>query len=98
MANIFTWEAQDVDLKECIKIATNCQQNDTMVLQFNIYDYDNPVDLTNLNVSFVAKKPDGTIYGQAENITKTNNFIKITCSEQLTSVTKTWASGAPCSS
>lgn len=87
MANIFTWEAQDVDLKECIKLTTNCQQNDTMVLQFNVYDYDIPVDLTNFNVTFVAKKPDGTIYGQTEDITKSNNFLTITCDSQLTSVT-----------
>ena len=70
MANIFTWESQDIDLKECIKVKTNCQQNDTMVLQFKIYDYDNPVDLTNYNITFVAKKPNGDIYGQAESITK----------------------------
>lgn len=87
MSNIFTWESQDIDLKECIKLKTNCQQNDTMILQFNVYDYDIPVDLTNFNVSFVAKKPDGTIYGQAENIVKTNNLLKITCNEQLTSIT-----------
>lgn len=87
MANIFTLETQDIDLKDCIKLKTNCQQSDTMVLQFNVYDYDNLVDLTNFNVTFVAKKPDGTIYGQTENITKTNNFLKITCDSQLTSVT-----------
>jgi hypothetical protein len=87
MSNIFTWESQDIDLKEYIKLKTNCQQNDTMVLQFNVYDYDIPVDLTNFNVSFVAKKPDGTIYGQVENIVKTNNLLKITCNEQLTSIT-----------
>jgi len=87
MSNIFTWDAQDIDLKECIKIKTNCQQDDTMVLQFNIYDYDNSVNLTNFNVTFIAKKPDGTIYGQAESIEKSNNYLKITCDSQLTSVT-----------
>lgn len=87
MSNIFTWDAQDIDLKDTIKLKTNCQQSDTMVLQFNVYDYDNPVDLTNYNITFIAKKPDGTPYGQAENITKSNNFIKITCDSQLTAVT-----------
>lgn len=87
MANIFTWELQDIDLKECVKIKTNCQQNDTMVLQFKIYDYDSPVDLTNYNVTFVAKKPSETIYGQTENITKLSNSLTITCDSQLTSET-----------
>lgn len=87
MANIFTWDWQDIDLKDCIKVKTNCQQNDTMVLQFKIYDYDNPVDLTNYNVTFVAKKPDNTIYGQAESITKSSNSLTITCDSQLTSDT-----------
>jgi len=88
MANIFTWEVQDIDLKECIKLKTNCQQSDTMILQFNIYDHDIPVDLTNFNVAFVAKKPDGSIYAltEDENITKVGNLLTITCGEQLTVV------------
>jgi hypothetical protein len=87
LANIFTWDVQDIDLKECVKLRTNCQQMDTMVMQFNVYDYDIPVDLTNFNITFVAKKADGTIYGQVENITKTGNLLTITCSSQLTSIT-----------
>jgi hypothetical protein len=84
MSNIFTWEAQDIDLKECIKVSINCQQDDTVILQFNIFDYDIPVDLTNYNVSFIAKKPSGLVYGQAQNITKSNNLLTITCDSQLT--------------
>jgi len=87
MSNIFTWETQDIDLKECIKLKTNCQQMDTMVLQFNVYDYDVPVDLTNFNITFVAKKPDGTIYGQVENITKVGKLLTINCSNQLSTST-----------
>ena len=85
MANIFTREAQDIDLKDCIKLKTNCQQLDTMVMQFNVYDYDVPVDLTNFNIEFRAVKPDGTLYSQIEKgITKVNNLLTITCDNQLT--------------
>lgn len=87
MSNIFAWEAQDIDLKDTIKLKTNCEQSDTMILQFKIYDYDSPVDLTNFNVSFVAKKPSGNIYGQVENIIKSSNSLTITCDSQLTSET-----------
>jgi len=85
MANIFTWEAQDIDLKDCIKLKTNCQQLDTMVMQFNVYNYDIPVDLTNFNIEFRGIKPDGTLYSQIEKgITKVNNLLTITCDNQLT--------------
>jgi hypothetical protein len=84
--NIFTYESQDIDLKECIKITTNCQQLDTIVLQFKVYNYDTPVDLTNFNIAFEAVKSDGTLYGQVDNIIKSGNSLSITCTNDLTSV------------
>jgi hypothetical protein len=86
MANIFTYETQDIDLKDCIKLKTNCQQLDTIVLQFNVYNYDIPVDLTNFNIEFRAVKPDGTLYSQTQDIIKVSNLLTISCNNQLTSV------------
>lgn len=86
MSDIFTYDFQDLDLKESIKLRTKCQQLDTIVLQFNIYNYDIPVDLTNFNIEFRAVKSDGTFYSQVDNITKVENTLTISCNNQLTSV------------
>lgn len=86
MPDIFTYESQDVDLKECIKLRTNCQQLDTITLQFNVFNYDIPVDLTNFNIEFRATKSDGTLYSQVDGITKVGNVLTIQCENQLTSV------------
>jgi hypothetical protein len=86
MSDIYTYEPQDLDLKESIKLRTDCSQLDTITLQFNIYNYDIAVDLSNFNIEFRGIKPDGNLYSQAESITKVGNLLTINCSNELTSV------------
>jgi hypothetical protein len=83
---MFTYEL-DIDMKQEFQMGfdTEAHQLDTMILKCYMYNEGVPLDTTNYNVEFRAKKPDGTDYIQRKyGIEKGIGYININCTDELT--------------
>ena len=86
MANteIFEIDNRDIDLKNYQKINIPVALNDTIILKFDIFNNNAPVDLTDFNIEFRAYLPKSIVpYSQTDNIVKSGNTLTITCDKEL---------------
>lgn len=82
--NINEYKPEDIDLKIEKRIPLVCKQNDNITLNFNVFDYGNPVDLSNFFIEFRIQQSNGAVHSQTTGITKTGNAIKIVCANEVT--------------
>lgn len=84
--NINNFESSDIDLKIEKRIPLICKQYDDVTLNFNVFDYGNPVDLSKYYIEFKIRQPNGNEVTQTSGIIKNNNSIKINCIDEVTAV------------
>lgn len=84
--NINNFESSDIDLKIEKRVPLVCKQYDDITLNFNIFDYGNPVDLSKYYIEFKVRQPNGNEVTQTSGIIKNNNTIKIDCIDEVTAV------------
>ncbi len=82
--NINEYKPEDIDLKIEKRIPLVCKQNDNITLNFNVFDYGNPVDLSNFFIEFRIQQSNGAVHSQTTGITKSGNAIKIVCANEVT--------------
>ena len=82
--SIFEIDNHDIDLKNYQKVNLKASLNDTVILKFNIFNDNSPVDLTDFNVEFRAYTAKSSVpYSQTDNITKSGNTLTIICDKEL---------------
>lgn len=84
--NINNFESSDIDLKIEKRIPLVCKQYDDITLNFNVFDYGNPVDLSKYYIEFKVRQPNGNEVTQTSGIIKNSNSIKIDCIDEVTAV------------
>ena len=84
--NINEYKPEDIDLKIEKRIPLVCKQNDNITLKFNVFDYGNPVDLSNFFTEFRIQQNNGATHVQTTGITKSGNAIKIVCANEVTAL------------
>jgi uncharacterized protein YdcH (DUF465 family)/ribosomal protein S18 len=84
--NINEYKPEDIDLKIEKRIPLVCKQNDNITLNFNVFDYGNPVDLSNFFIEFRIQQSNGAVHSQTTGITKSGNAIKIVCANEVTAL------------
>lgn len=82
--SIFEIDNRDIDLKNYQKVNIPVALNDTVILKFNIFNENAPVNLEEFNIEFRAYLPKSTVpYSQTDNITKSGNTLTIICDKEL---------------
>lgn len=84
--NINEYKPEDIDLKIEKRIPLVCKQNDNITLNFNVFDYGNPVDLSNFFIEFRIQQNNGATHVQTTGLTKSGNAIKIVCANEVTAL------------
>ena len=82
--DLFTKDNVEVDFKEFEKIRIKAVQNDTLILNFTVFNNNQPVVLSDYNIEFRANLPNGNIYSEENTITINGNELKITCDSTVT--------------
>lgn len=82
--DLFTKDNVEVDFKEFEKIRLKAVQNDTLILNFTVFNNNQPVTLSDYNIEFRANLPNGEIYSEENAISINGNELKITCDSTVT--------------
>ena len=82
--DLFTKDNVEVDFKEFEKIRLKAVQNATLILNFTVFNNNQPVTLSDYNIEFRANLPNGEIYSEENAISINGNELKITCDSTVT--------------
>lgn len=82
--DLFIFDTEEVDVKEMMKIRIPMVQNDTPILKFRVYNYGEPVDLSEYHYEFRGFLPNGELYSEEDNLTISGNEITIVCDKTVT--------------
>lgn len=82
--DLFVFDTEEIDVKEMRKIRIPMIQNDTPILKFRVYNYGEPLDLTEYHIELRMFLVNGELYSEEDNLSVEGNEITIKCDSTVT--------------